>query len=594
MADVTINYKGEAIATMNASGTKTLLTEGKYCEDDIEIEYVKSGGGGSTLGTKTITANDTYDASDDDLDGYSQVTVNVPASAVDTGTKNINTNGTHDVTGYASADVSVPASAVDSGTKSIATNGTHDVVGYASASVNVPASAVDSGTKSITSNGNNQDVVGYAAVNVNVPNSYAAGDEGKVVSNGALVAQGSDTVTQNGTVDTTLISSLSVNVSGGGGGSKQTKTGTFTGDGTTSVQISCDFEPDVIYVYGDLTGSASLRGVCSVEIIKDTSIIVTVDGSQSATTESLYFSADGITGYGNSGGPHASYSNGTLTIDMVDNTSSTKFNSSITYSYELIGFGQGSGGNVNITQDENGYIVIDDDEPSGLEFDLDQVHRLQFYRSANVSDEIYVDLTKFPNLDSLESMFNTANNQSFAKVSIKPPASSGYSTRSMFYNSSSASDTHMTRLEIDGTLYLKDAQGFIQNKKALTTITGLLDLSLNANANSYTQTNYLTMIGNCAGLETVSFVPGTMTMTTTDWNLSGCAALSDASLISIANALQDTYTGTITFHATPKARLASIMGTVATSNGLSIFTEAAGGTVSLSDFLTVTKGATLG
>ena len=108
MADVTINYKGESIASLSASGTKTLETEGKYCEDDIEVVYVSPGGGGSTLGTKTITANDTYDASDDDLDGYSQVTVNVPASAVDTGTKSINTNGTHDVTGYASASVSVP------------------------------------------------------------------------------------------------------------------------------------------------------------------------------------------------------------------------------------------------------------------------------------------------------------------------------------------------------------------------------------------------------------------------------------------------------------------------------------------------------
>lgn len=58
---------------------------------------------------------------------------------------------------------------------------------------------------------------GFSSVAVNVPNSYAAGDEGKVVSNGELVAQGSDSVTQNGTVDTTLISSLTVNVSGGGG-----------------------------------------------------------------------------------------------------------------------------------------------------------------------------------------------------------------------------------------------------------------------------------------------------------------------------------------------------------------------------------------
>lgn len=47
MSDITINYKGNAIATMDASGTKTLLTDGKYCEDDIEVVYVKPSGGGS-------------------------------------------------------------------------------------------------------------------------------------------------------------------------------------------------------------------------------------------------------------------------------------------------------------------------------------------------------------------------------------------------------------------------------------------------------------------------------------------------------------------------------------------------------------------
>lgn len=105
--------------------------------------------------------------------------------------------------------------------KSISSNGTYTAPSgkaYSPVSVSVPASAVDTGTKSITSNGDNQDVVGYAAVDVAVPNSYAAGDEGKVVSNGELVAQTSDSVTQNGTVDTTLINSLLVNVSGGGGG----------------------------------------------------------------------------------------------------------------------------------------------------------------------------------------------------------------------------------------------------------------------------------------------------------------------------------------------------------------------------------------
>lgn len=75
--------------------------------------------------------------------------------------------------------------------------------------------------KSVSSNGtynaSSDSADGYKKVVVNVPNSYAAGDEGKVVSNGALVAQSSGSVNQNGTVDTTLINSLTVNVSGGGG-----------------------------------------------------------------------------------------------------------------------------------------------------------------------------------------------------------------------------------------------------------------------------------------------------------------------------------------------------------------------------------------
>lgn len=123
MAEVEISYKGSAIAQMNASGTKTLLTEGKYLEDDVTVTYARPS---APSGTKniSITANGTT---------------------------------TEDVTNYASAQITA-----------------------------------------------------------NVPNTYAAADEGKVVSNGALVAQGSDTVTENDTYDTTLISSLTVNVSGGG------------------------------------------------------------------------------------------------------------------------------------------------------------------------------------------------------------------------------------------------------------------------------------------------------------------------------------------------------------------------------------------
>ena len=192
----TVKYKGETLTTVSNT-TKTLETKGTWLEDDIELTDVS--GGGSTLGTKSITNNGTYNASSDNLDGYSQVTVSVPASAV------------------------------------------------------------DSGTKSITANGNNQDVVGYAAVNVNVPNSYSAGDEGKVVSSGALVAQTAHAdvtpTTSDQTIDTTTNNSIKVKgdanlvagnikkdvvifnttgtYEGGGGGSGLTTvaSGTFTAAG---------------------------------------------------------------------------------------------------------------------------------------------------------------------------------------------------------------------------------------------------------------------------------------------------------------------------------------------------------------------------
>lgn len=41
MSDITVTFKNETILTMDASGSKPLLTQGKYCEDDITISYVK-------------------------------------------------------------------------------------------------------------------------------------------------------------------------------------------------------------------------------------------------------------------------------------------------------------------------------------------------------------------------------------------------------------------------------------------------------------------------------------------------------------------------------------------------------------------------
>lgn len=54
MSDVSINYKGEEIASMSEAGTKTLETEGKYCEDNIEVVYA----GGLDTSDATAAAGD--------------------------------------------------------------------------------------------------------------------------------------------------------------------------------------------------------------------------------------------------------------------------------------------------------------------------------------------------------------------------------------------------------------------------------------------------------------------------------------------------------------------------------------------------------
>lgn len=78
MSDVTISYKGSPIATMDASGTKTLQTQGKYCEDNITVQYAGGGGSSVTVEPLTVTQNGTTTAPSGKA--YSPVTVNVQNS----------------------------------------------------------------------------------------------------------------------------------------------------------------------------------------------------------------------------------------------------------------------------------------------------------------------------------------------------------------------------------------------------------------------------------------------------------------------------------------------------------------------------------
>lgn len=85
MADVSISYKNAEIATMNATGVKTLLTGDCFCEDDIVVSYTKPS---VTLQSKTVapTTSQQTVSPDNGYDGLSSVTVSAisPTKAAQT------------------------------------------------------------------------------------------------------------------------------------------------------------------------------------------------------------------------------------------------------------------------------------------------------------------------------------------------------------------------------------------------------------------------------------------------------------------------------------------------------------------------------
>lgn len=176
------------------------------------VRYM-GGGSAATLGTKDIVENGIYNASDDDLDGYSRVTVEVPEPS---GTVSLayNSNGIYtdvDVKDYEEATVTVNVPEPQSQTKTVTATTSQQTVtpdaGYLLSEVTVnpqqnagtytptPNTAANdmgpvnsyryvntsgmitpSGNKSITANGTGIDVSSYATASVAVPDPTLTGN----------------------------------------------------------------------------------------------------------------------------------------------------------------------------------------------------------------------------------------------------------------------------------------------------------------------------------------------------------------------------------------------------------------------------------
>lgn len=214
----------------------------------------------------------------------------------------------------------------------------------------------------VTSNGNAISVVDTTDSHGGTIRTITAVNISDTTAIASDVASGKYFYTANGT--------KTLGTASGSSGTGQTATGTVTGDGTNILEIPCNFAPDLIYVYGDMSGDVANRGVTSVMIIKDAAIYASFDSSASNTDEYATVSRN-ITGYNESDTSyiHATYSNNTLTIDTVTNSTSAKWRSGQIYNYELstIGTGGGSSSPTLVTKEitTNGTYTASNDSADG-------------------------------------------------------------------------------------------------------------------------------------------------------------------------------------------------------------------------------------
>lgn len=141
--------------------------------------------------------------------------------------------------------------------------------------------------KTITANGEydpaDDGADGYRSVTANVANSYSASDEGKVVSNGALVSQSSDTATQNGEYDTTLIDSFTVDVEGGSA-TLTTKSISANGTYAASGDNADGYSSVTVSVPNSYSAGDEGKVVSSGALVSQTTDSTTTNGTVDTTT----------------------------------------------------------------------------------------------------------------------------------------------------------------------------------------------------------------------------------------------------------------------------------------------------------------------
>ena len=257
------------------------------------------------------------------------------------GTKSISANGTGiDVTEYAEVDVAVPAPTPSLQSKTATPTTSQQTIspdsGYDGLS-SVTVSAMPSGTAG-TPTATKSSVSNHSvSVTPSVTNSAGYIDSGTKTGTAVTVSaselvSGSETKTENGTFDVTNLAELVVNVSGS---SVKTATGTFTGNGTRTIDVSCSWEPDLIYFTSD-PGTTASSGTVAAIIVRD---MMTATRYRNNSTTNSHYAIPGIAHMNSSGSSYswrATYTNSKVTLYCYSSNARGLLTSGRTYSYTFM------------------------------------------------------------------------------------------------------------------------------------------------------------------------------------------------------------------------------------------------------------------
>lgn len=141
------------------------------------------------------------------------------------------------------------------------------------------------------------------------------------------VASGKVFVASDGTITTGTAS--------GGGTTVKTATGTFTGNGTRTIDVSCAFEPDIVYFTSN-PGTTASSGTVAAIIVRG---MMTATRYRNNSTSNSHYAIPDITGMNTSGSSYswrATYASGKVTLYCWSSGARSLLTNGRTYSYTFV------------------------------------------------------------------------------------------------------------------------------------------------------------------------------------------------------------------------------------------------------------------